>query len=133
MPLRRIEHYNIHTTRLAETVSFYDRVLGMKTGDRPPFPFPGAWIYLEGAPVLHLVDIADGQRAARAGATGTGVIDHIAFEATDLPAMRATLAREGVDFTERVVPRSGVTQVFVTDPNGLTIELNFAETARAAG
>ena len=131
MPLKRIEHYNIHTTRLAETVAFYDRVLGMKPGDRPPFPFPGAWIYLEGTPVLHLVDVGDGQRAARAGQEGTGVLDHIAFEAVDLPAMRATLEREKVRWEERVVPRTGITQVFVVDPNGLTIELNFAETARA--
>lgn len=131
MPLKRIEHYNIHTVRLAETVAFYDRVLGMKAGDRPPFPFPGAWIYLEGVPVLHLVDISDGQRADRAGETGTGVLDHIAFEAVDLSAMRATLAREGVAFTERLVPRTGITQLFVQDPNGLTLELNFAETATA--
>ena len=47
--------------------AFYDRVLGMKAGDRPPFPFPGAWIYLGDTPVLHLVDVSDGQRAARAG------------------------------------------------------------------
>ena len=133
MPLKRIEHYNIHTTRLAETVAFYDRVLGMRTGVRPPFPFPGAWIYLEGVPVLHLVDISgDGARAARAGASGTGVLDHIAFEAVDLAAMRATLTREGVAFVERLVPRTGVTQVFVEDPNGVTLELNFAETAAPA-
>jgi len=132
MPLKRIEHYNIYTTRLAETVAFYDRVLGMKAGDRPPFAFPGAWIYLEGTPVLHLVDVSDGARAARAGQHGTGVLDHIAFEAVDLAAMRATLAREDVKWEERIVPRTGITQLFVVDPNGLTIELNFAETARAA-
>ena len=66
---------------------------------------------------------------ARAGASGTGVLDHIAFEAIDLPGMRAVLAREGVAHTERVVPRSGITQIFIEDPNGLTLELNFAETA----
>jgi catechol 2,3-dioxygenase-like lactoylglutathione lyase family enzyme len=132
MPLKRIEHYNIHPERLAETVTFYERVLGMKAGERPPFPFPGAWIYLEGTPVLHLVDIADGQRTARAGQRGTGVLDHIAFEAVDLAAMRATLTREGVAFVERLVPRTGVTQVFVEDPNGVTLELNFAETAAPA-
>jgi len=130
MPLKRIEHYNIHTTRLAETVAFYDRVLGMKAGDRPPFPFPGAWIYLGDTPVLHLVDVSDGAREARAGQHGTGVLDHIAFEAVDLAATRATLAREDVKWEERVVPRTGITQLFVVDPNGLTLELNFAETAR---
>jgi catechol 2,3-dioxygenase-like lactoylglutathione lyase family enzyme len=41
MPLKRIEHYNIHTKRLAKTITFYERVLSMKAEKRPPFPFPG--------------------------------------------------------------------------------------------
>jgi catechol 2,3-dioxygenase-like lactoylglutathione lyase family enzyme len=133
MPLRRIEHYNIHTQKLAETVSFYERVLGMKPGERPPFPFPGAWIYLDGVPVIHLVDVSGTYSTPRAGLHGTGALDHVAFEAADLPAMLATLAREGVAHSQRMVPRTGITQVFVEDPNGLTIELNFPETANAAG
>jgi len=132
MPLKRIEHYNIHTMRLAETVAFYDRVLGMKSGDRPPFPFPGAWIYLGETPVLHLVDVSGDHKSARAGSHGTGALDHIAFEAVDLPATKAQLAREGVAYQERIVPRTGITQLFVEDPNGLVLELNFAETANAA-
>ena len=132
MPLKRIEHYNIHTTRLDETVAFYDRVLGMKAGDRPRFPFPGAWIYLDDTPVLHLVDVSGDRKSARAGSHGTGTLDHIAFEAVDLPAMKAQLTREGVAYQERIVPRTGITQLFVEDPNGLVLELNFAETANAA-
>lgn len=131
MPLKRIEHYNIHTTRLNETVAFYDKVLGMKSGDRPPFGFPGAWIYLGDTPVLHLVDVSGDHKTGREGKHGTGALDHIAFEAVDLPATRATLAREGVKYQERIVPRTGITQLFVEDPNGLTLELNFAETATA--
>lgn len=131
MPLKRIEHYNIHTTRLAETVDFYDRVLGMKTGARPPFAFPGAWIYLGDTPVLHLVDVTGAGPASRAGQHGTGALDHIAFEAVDLPSMRATLARESVAYRERIVPRTGITQLFLEDPNGLLLELNFAETGNA--
>ena len=129
MGLKRIEHYNIHTSRLNETVEFYDKVLGMKAGDRPPFSFPGAWIYLGDTPVLHLVDVTGDRQSDRKGQHGTGALDHIAFEATGLSEMRAKLAHDGVKFQERVVPRSGVTQIFVEDPNGLTLELNYAETA----
>ena len=129
MGLKRIEHYNIHTSRLNETVEFYDKVLGMKAGDRPPFSFPGAWIYLGDTPVLHLVDVTGDRQSDRKGLHGTGALDHIAFEATGLPEMRTKLARDGVKFQERIVPRSGVTQIFVEDPNGLTLELNYAETA----
>ncbi len=131
MGLKRIEHYNIHTTKLAETVAFYSDVLGMKAGDRPPFTFPGAWIYLGDTPVLHLVDVSGERKFERAGQHGTGALDHIAFEAVGLEEMRAQLKRQGVAHQERIVPRTGITQVFVEDPNGLTLELNYAETATA--
>jgi catechol 2,3-dioxygenase-like lactoylglutathione lyase family enzyme len=130
MPLKRIEHYNIHTTKLAETVDFYVRVLGMTDGDRPPFVFPGAWLYVGDTPVVHLVDVGGQYKTGREGQHGTAALDHVAFEAQGLEAMRAHLRREKVKFDERVVPRSGVTQIFVEDPNGLTLELNYAETAR---
>jgi catechol 2,3-dioxygenase-like lactoylglutathione lyase family enzyme len=130
MGLKRIEHYNIHTTKLAETVDFYTRVLGMTNGNRPPFTFPGAWLYIGDMPVLHLVDVGKDFKSGREGQHGTGTLDHVAFEAQDLPAMRAHLGHEKVKFSERVVPRSGVTQIFVEDPNGLMLELNYAETAR---
>jgi catechol 2,3-dioxygenase-like lactoylglutathione lyase family enzyme len=130
MSLTRIDHYNIHTTRLAETVDFYERVLGLREGERPPFAFPGAWLYAGESPVVHLVDVGGDFKSGREGQRGTGTIDHVAFEAQDLLAMRAHLGREKVAYAERVVPRSGVTQIFVEDPNGLTLELNFAETAR---
>lgn len=132
MGLKRIEHYNIHTVKLAETVDFYTRVLGMKNGDRPPFQFPGAWLYVGDTPVLHLVDVSGDYKTPRAGQHGTGALDHVAFEAVGLPAMREHLRKTGTKFEERVVPRSGITQIFVVDPNGLTLELNYAETARAA-
>jgi len=131
MGLKRIEHYNIHTTKLAETIAFYADVLGMKSGDRPPFAFPGAWVYLGDTPVLHLVDVSGSRKSDRAGQHGTGTLDHIAFEAVGLEEMRAQLKRLDVAYQERIVPRSGVTQVFVEDPNGLTLELNYAETASA--
>ena len=38
-----LDHFNVKTTKLAETVKFYDDVLGLKPGDRPNFAFPGAW------------------------------------------------------------------------------------------
>jgi len=132
MGLKRIEHYNIHTVKLAETVDFYTRILGMTNGDRPPFQFPGAWLYVGDTPVLHLVDVSGAYKSPRAGQHGTGTLDHVAFEAQGLPAMREHLRRNGATFEERVVPRTGVTQLFLVDPNGLTLELNYAETARAA-
>src|SRR4051812_30467778 len=53
-----LDHYNVSTHKLNETVQFYENVLGLKNGPRPPFNFPGAWLYSEGRPVLHLNDIS---------------------------------------------------------------------------
>ena len=58
-------------------------------------------------------------------ASGTGIIDHIAFLATDLKGFWATLRREGYQWRDRTVPSLGLHQVFVEDPSGVTIEMNF--------
>ena len=40
-----LDHYNVSTRKLGETIQFYEDVLGFKNGPRPPFNFPGAWLY----------------------------------------------------------------------------------------
>src|SRR6478609_365721 len=70
-----LDHYNISTRKLNETVRFYEDVLGMKNGPRPPFNFPGAWVYSSGDPVLHINDIAQTDKEQR---PDCGVIDHVA-------------------------------------------------------
>ena len=40
-----LDHYNVSTRKLPETIQFYEDVLGFKNGPRPPFNFPGAWLY----------------------------------------------------------------------------------------
>jgi hypothetical protein len=64
--------------------------------------------------------------------SGTGVVDHVAFRATGLLDMIANLKNKGVDFKERRVNGQGLYQLFLLDPNGVKIELNF-EAAEAAG
>ena len=54
-----LDHYNVSTRKLKETVQFYEDVLGFVKGPRPEFDFPGAWLYSSGHPVLHLNDISD--------------------------------------------------------------------------
>ena len=62
-----LDHFNIRTRKLADTVRFYEDILGLEKGARPNFAFPGAWMYSEGKPVVHLVDISQDRRAAKAG------------------------------------------------------------------
>ena len=58
MSIGMLDHYNVSTRKLQETVQFYQDVLGFVNGPRPPFNFPGAWLYSAGHPVLHLNDIS---------------------------------------------------------------------------
>ena len=58
MSVGLLDHFNIRTRKLADTVRFYEEVLEFENGDRPNFSFPGAWMYSEGKPVVHIVDIS---------------------------------------------------------------------------
>jgi hypothetical protein len=63
---------------------------------------------------------------------GSGVIDHVAFRCTGLDEMLARLQAAGVEFNERQVDNEALYQLFLFDPNGVKVELNFAA-AEAAG
>jgi catechol 2,3-dioxygenase-like lactoylglutathione lyase family enzyme len=117
-----LDHYNVSTRKLAETVQFYEDVLGFTNGPRPPFNFPGAWLYSAGHPVLHLNDISGTDREQR---TDSGVIDHVAFGSRGFEAMKRQLTAKGITYRANQVPGSTRWQLFFRDPNNVEIELNF--------
>jgi catechol 2,3-dioxygenase-like lactoylglutathione lyase family enzyme len=121
MPLAAFQHVNTRSRDVERTKAFY-LLLGLRVGDRPPFASRGYWLYLGGQPVLHLVE----RPAGDAHHDGSGNVDHIAFQATDLEGTRRALTDAGVPFREAIVPRDNTVQIFVRDPDGLTVELNFA-------
>src|ERR1700757_5163805 len=93
-----LDHFNIRTRHLAETVRFYEDVLGLEKGDRPNFAFPGAWMYSEGKAVVHLVDISP---TAEAQKPDSGVVHHVAFVSQGFDAMRQRLQSKGMQFEAR--------------------------------
>jgi catechol 2,3-dioxygenase-like lactoylglutathione lyase family enzyme len=117
-----LDHYNVSTRKLGDTVRFYEDILGLVNGPRPPFDFPGAWLYSEGHPVLHLNDISPTDKQQPAD---SGVIDHIAFSSRGFEAMKQHLAQKAVSFRVNVVPNGSRRQIFLTDPNNVLIELNY--------
>ncbi len=114
-----LDHINIETTDLETSVRFYVDVLGLESGWRPGFDVPGAWLYVDGQPIVHLVE----REAVNEGPTGA--IHHVALKAAGLDAMTERLEQSSVPFRTTVVPDLNVTQLFVDDPNGVTLELNF--------
>jgi catechol 2,3-dioxygenase-like lactoylglutathione lyase family enzyme len=120
MPLQNLEHINVYCADLRRSRSFYTEVLGLHDGARPDFGFPGAWLYLGDRAVVHLVGGRDGEAPLK-----TGAFDHIAFEARDFQAMRSKIQSLGLEFQENDVPGFKIQQLFVHDPDGVKIELNF--------
>ncbi len=126
MKLQRLEHVLIIARDLEATKDFYADVIGLRVGKRPDFGFPGYWLYLGDTPCIHLGSRERGGAAAAGGPdSGTGAIDHIAFHAEDIDAARARLDAAGIDYDHRLVPGAPLQQLFLVDPNGVKIELNF--------
>jgi catechol 2,3-dioxygenase-like lactoylglutathione lyase family enzyme len=125
MQVRKLDHVNIHTANVDRMVEWYGRVLGMPAGERPPFPFPGAWLYCGSEPTVHLVGVADQPK------TEGLQIEHFAFSASGLKEFMARLQRDKERYEARRVPRSQGVQVNVWDPDGNHIHIDFegAETA----
>ena len=143
MSLNSLDHCSIRTVMLDAARAFFADTLGMDDGDRPHFLFPVAWLYGDVAAVLHLVvvdpDDTSGLEKYLGGATdaasltGSGAFDHIAFRAKDPDVMIGRMKEKGYPFRERQVPDMDLFQVFVDDPNGITVELDYwAEDQKAA-
>ena len=135
-----LNHISIRTTDIDATRRFYESVLGLTVGPRPEFPFPGLWMYqgdhasIANA-VIHVIGLdredPDGLKKYLGdrkpeSLKGSGAVDHVAFFADGLPAMLAHLQRLGIEARQRTVPSIGLHQLFLDDPNGLVVELNYA-------
>jgi catechol 2,3-dioxygenase-like lactoylglutathione lyase family enzyme len=145
MPLA-LNHFSIRTTDLEATRIFYEGALGLTVGPRPAFPFPGLWLY-NGAhdqvanAMVHLIgiDLQDPEGLKRylgdrdlSSLQGSGAVDHIALFDTGLELKLSQLRELGIPVRERTVPVIGLHQVFMDDPNGVVIELNYPAQEKTA-
>ena len=124
MGLNALNHFTIRTADLERTKSFYTEILGLPVGYRPPLGFPGYWLYCGDVPTVHLIGPRESDPGPRASGP-TGLFDHIAFSCTGLAGMRESLARHGIAYETRIIPRDRQTQLFLHDPDGIAVELNF--------
>ena len=136
MPVSHLEHFLIQTADLKATRDWYVNVLGFREGPHPDFKFPVVWLYLGDKDVVHLTEGGKNVSANRkaylgqqSDAThGSGVIDHMAFRCTGLREMMEQLRGKQVEFHQRMVSDQGLFQLFLFDPNGVKVELNFSNT-----
>jgi catechol-2,3-dioxygenase len=124
MPALALNHYNIRAGQplIGRVRDFYVDVIGLAEGWRPPFDFPGHWLYAGESAVLHLVETS----AAQSTPPPAGTLDHVAFTCTGIAAFEQKLREHGLDYRKAGVPGTGLQQLFVQDPAGNGVELNFA-------
>jgi catechol 2,3-dioxygenase-like lactoylglutathione lyase family enzyme len=132
MPITTLNHYFVRANDLEASRAFYCDVLGFEQMPRPEFPFPGYWLGVDGQIQVHMgphgIENSElyylGTRANSA-TTNSGVVDHIAFLATDPEKMNQRLMENKIPVRKRYFAQFHLFQMFVADPSGLTIELNF--------
>ena len=129
MAVTAMNHFTILTDDLPATLSFYEEHLNLKPGARPPFNFPGAWLYADGGrgkePILHIIAGVKKERLVR------GVIDHMAFSGIDLKSAVARLKAKNIKYELRKQVGSGTWQLFFDDPNAAKVEIDFDPAEKA--
>ncbi len=132
MPLTELNHYLLVAKNLERTKKFYQDVLGMKLAERPDFGFPGYWLKIGDEICVHLASQAPNKtrdlfllKKHPRGTTGSGSVDHIAFLARDPYEVRKRIQKNKVEMHFRSFPDAKLFQIFLKDPDDVTIELNF--------
>ena len=134
MSLDQMDHFSIRTVKLEETREFHENVMDLKVGDHPPLPFPGYWLYLGDDAVILLVGIDNNSpwrtndylgEFAVSQLSGGGAVDRLAFRASDAENLVKRLKKHKVPYREHLVQEMNLYQLFVEDPNNITLELNY--------
>ena len=124
MPARALNHVNIRadSALVAQLKDFYEGVIGLAEGWRPPFHSAGHWLYIDDAPVVHLVE----DESVHASPKGCrAVVDHVSFSCAGLRDFEELLQLKAIPFQRRSVPGTETVQLVVVDPAGNGVELQF--------
>ena len=116
-----LDHINLCTGQLDRLVQWYEQVLGLRRGPRPPFKFAGAWLYAGDAAVVHISDTSPAPAPHQTDLT----LEHGAFRATGFDQFLATLTAAGEAYKVSKVPDYPIVQVNVWDPDGNHLHVDF--------
>jgi catechol 2,3-dioxygenase-like lactoylglutathione lyase family enzyme len=129
MKVNRLDHVNVQTKRLDETVRFYADVLDLRADDPPPplDPAEVQWMFDgDGRAIFHLSTPGslNAIEDINIGAD-TGAVHHVALDCTGHDEMVDRLETLGVEHRLNHVQAIDLKQIFVRDPNGVLLELNY--------
>ena len=124
MKVDQLNHVALEVVDVDASCAFYEAVLGLEKIQRPDFGFPGAWYALGSGQALHL--ISGREETVVGGRRGT----HFALRADSVAAAEERLKAQQVDYTPPRQRPDGVTQIYLEDPDGHTIELSFFDEDR---
>jgi catechol 2,3-dioxygenase-like lactoylglutathione lyase family enzyme len=121
MPVNGINHVNIRTTDVDASARFYTEVLDFKFRGGPlVMGREPNWLFdKSGHPIIHL-------RVMAPDSDSTGPIDHVALDCEGLPLVIERLKQRDLKFDIANL-QPGLTIVFVKDPHGVMLELNFRD------
>ena len=100
---------------------FYCDVVGLTEGFRPTFERFGYWLYIEDKDVLHLVTPKEGDGRSPQKSS----FDHVAFKTANYEGVLKKLKSLSIPFEEKPIPGMAAHQIFLRDPAGNRVELNF--------
>jgi catechol 2,3-dioxygenase-like lactoylglutathione lyase family enzyme len=123
MTIKKLDHVNVRTNNLPGMIEWYGDVLGMPTGKRPNFSFPGAWLYAGDDAVVHLVGV-EGDPGA--GSESQLKVEHFALAAFGRRTFETMLEQRGERFSVNRLDDFGIVQYNVWDPDGNHIHVDFS-------
>lgn len=134
MSISHLEHFLVVAQDYEATVQWYIDNLGFEIGPHPDFGVEVTWLYLGDRDIIHIVPprpndppqpVPDPNATPKDIAEGSRPIHHLAFRAENRVEMTDRFKKNGITYLEQQASKQDLYQVFVRDPNGVTIELNF--------
>lgn len=125
MKILEFDHYNLCGPRelLESLCAFYTDTVGLTIGYRPRFEKFGYWLYVGDHAVLHLTESSQNKLMS----SDQSSFNHVAFNCSGLLEFQRRLSELGVEYTTARIPERKRVQLFLSDPAGNGVELNFAE------
>ena len=124
--MMKLDHFTIRTPDPDTIRDFFHDLLGLNTGFRPNFAFPGHWLYGSDATqaIVHVIGQKKELPEMNLG-NDTGTVDHLAFQANNYDEILGRVKENKWEYRESELPGRLAHQIFVTGPHNVVIEIVF--------